>query len=70
AMDGSAGRLLQELRQEFDLVNLEPTAASVPQPIKTLMVVHPQALSERTLYAIEQFVLRGGRLMMFIDPLT
>lgn len=70
AMDGSAGRLLQELRQEFDLVNLEPTAASVPQPIKTLMVVHPQALSERTLYAIEQFVLRGGRLMMFVDPLT
>lgn len=62
--------MLQELRQEFDLVNLEPTAASVPQPIKTLMVVHPQALSERTLYAIEQFVLRGGRLMMFIDPLT
>lgn len=70
AMDESAGRLLQELRQEFDLVSLEPTAASVPQPIKTLMVVHPQALSERTLYAIEQFVLRGGRLMMFIDPLT
>ncbi|AIB35592.1 MULTISPECIES: Gldg family protein [Pseudomonas] len=70
AMDESASRLLQELRQAFDLVNLEPSAASVPQPIKTLLVVHPQALSERALYAIEQFVLRGGRLMLFIDPLT
>lgn len=70
AMDKSASRLLQELQQEFDLVNLEPAAASVPQQIKTLMVVHPQVLPERTVYAIEQFVLKGGRLMMFIDPLT
>lgn len=70
AMDKSAGRLLQELQQEFDLVNLEPAAVSVPQQIKTLMVVHPQALPEQTVYAIEQFVLKGGRLMMFIDPLT
>jgi len=70
AMDKSASRLLQELQQEFDLVNLEPAAASIPQQIKTLMVVHPQALPERTVYAIEQFVLKGGRLMMFIDPLT
>ncbi len=70
AMDKSASRLLQELQQEFDLVNLEPAAASIPQQIKTLMVVHPQALPERTVYVIEQFVLKGGRLMMFIDPLT
>ncbi|WP_323989715.1 Gldg family protein [Pseudomonas canadensis] len=70
AMDKSASRLLQELQQEFDLVNLEPAAASIPQQIKTLMVVHPQALPERTVYVIEQFVLKGGRLMMFIDPLN
>ncbi|PFG23062.1 ABC-type uncharacterized transport system involved in gliding motility auxiliary subunit [Pseudomonas lurida] len=70
AIEESAGRLLQELRREFDVVNLEPTAAQVPGHIRTLMVVHPQALPERTLYGIEQFVLRGGRVMMFIDPLT
>ncbi len=70
AMDESAGRLLQELRREFDLVNLEPTLAQVPEQLRTLLVAHPRALSERTLYGIEQFVLRGGRLMMFIDPLS
>ncbi|MBV4454557.1 MULTISPECIES: Gldg family protein [Pseudomonas] len=70
ALDDSAGRLLQELRREFDLVHLEPTAAPVPEHIRTLMLVHPQALPERTLYWIEQFVLRGGKLMMFIDPLS
>lgn len=70
AMGESSSRLLQELRREFDLVNLEPTVAQVPEHLRTLLVVHPQALSEQTLYGIEQFVLRGGRLMMFIDPLS
>lgn len=70
AMDESASRLLQELRREFDLINLESTAAQVPEHIKTLMVVHPRSLSERTLFGIEQFVLKGGRLMIFIDPMS
>lgn len=70
ALGESSSRLLQELRREFDLVNLEPTVAQVPEHLRTLLVVHPQALSEQTLYGIEQFVLRGGRLMMFIDPLS
>ncbi|KTB54949.1 ABC transporter [Pseudomonas fluorescens] len=70
AMDESAGRLLQAVRREFELVALEPNAALIPEHIKTLMVVQPRMLPERTLYGIEQFVLRGGRLMMFIDPLS
>ena len=32
------------------------------------MVIHPKELSEETLYAIDQFVLRGGRLLAFVDP--
>ncbi|PMV18452.1 MULTISPECIES: Gldg family protein [unclassified Pseudomonas] len=69
-MDESAGRLLQAVRREFELVALEPNVALIPEHIKTLMVVQPRILPERTLYGIEQFVLRGGRLMMFIDPLS
>ncbi|UII73141.1 Gldg family protein [Pseudomonas sp. HN11] len=70
AIDKSAGRMLHELRQAFNLISLDPTVAQVPEHIKTLMVVHPRTLSERTLYGVEQFVLGGGRLMMFIDPLS
>ena len=33
-----------------------------------LLLVHPKALSDRTLYAIDQFVLGGGRALVFIDP--
>jgi len=70
AMGESAGRLLKELQRHFNLVNLGATTERVPEQVKTLMVVHPQALPEQSLYAVEQFVLKGGKLMAFIDPFS
>ena len=62
--------LVQELRGHFDLIELEASAHPIPARIKTLMLVHPRMLSEQTLYAVDQFVLGGGKLLMFIDPLS
>lgn len=70
ALKESGGRLLRELQQHFNLVNLESTTERIPEHIEALMVVHPRALSESTLYGVEQFVLKGGKLLMFIDPLS
>ncbi|WP_348748589.1 Gldg family protein [Pseudomonas rhodesiae] len=70
ALGESAGRLMGELQRHFDLINLDPALEQLPASINTLMVVQPRALSYRTLYTIEQFVLRGGRLLMFIDPIS
>lgn len=69
AMEESAGRLLKTVQQHFNLALLESTTVRIPEYVQALMVVQPAALSEQTLYGIEQFVLKGGRLMMFIDPL-
>ena len=41
----------------------------IPADVDTLLLVHPQALSDQTQFAIDQFVLRGGRLLAFVDPL-
>jgi len=62
--------LRRELHRHFDLMELEPSADHVPSRIKTLMLVHPRRLSEQTLYAVDQFVLGGGKLLMFIEPLS
>ncbi|MFL9673178.1 Gldg family protein [Pseudomonas marginalis] len=70
AMGESSGRLLKQLQRHFNLVNLGAATDPVPEQVKTLMVVHPQALPEQALYQIEQFVLKGGKLMAFIDPLS
>lgn len=62
---------LSELRQLFDVRELTAAGLSAIDPdIGVLLLVHPKELSEDTLYAIDQFVLRGGRLVVFVDPLS
>jgi ABC-type uncharacterized transport system involved in gliding motility auxiliary subunit len=71
ALQGEPSRplaVLQQLRQ-LDDVKMLPTALDViPANIDVLMLVHPQKLSEKTLFAIDQFVLRGGKALIFVDP--
>lgn len=60
--------VISQLRQLFELRQLEPSVTSIADDVKVLMVVHPKNLPEPTLYAIDQFILRGGRAMIFVDP--
>ncbi|MFZ5957306.1 GldG family protein [Pseudomonas knackmussii] len=60
--------LLEEIRQQFDLKSLKPDIDAIPDDISVLMLVHPKNLPQQTLYAIDQFVLRGGKLLAFVDP--
>lgn len=62
--------MVQMLEESFDLRDLGADLTRVPDDIDTLLVVHPKALSRKTLYAIDQFVLAGGRAMVFVDPLA
>jgi ABC-type uncharacterized transport system involved in gliding motility auxiliary subunit len=57
-----------ELRKLFDVQRVEPNATSIPDNMKALVLVHPKNLPDDTLYAIDQFVLRGGHLLAFVDP--
>lgn len=57
-----------QLRELFDVRPLATDLTEIPADIKALVVVHPKAISDQTQYAIDQFVLRGGRLLMFVDP--
>ncbi|GIX39183.1 MAG: hypothetical protein KatS3mg128_1060 [Silanimonas sp.] len=58
----------QQLRELFDLRRLEPGFTSIDPEVQLLMLVHPRELSEDSLYAIDQFALRGGRVLLFVDP--
>lgn len=52
----------------FDLTTVEPEAAELPSDLDALVLVHPKNLSEDLMFAIDQFVLGGGRLLAFVDP--
>lgn len=62
--------VLNIMRQTFALRFLGTDVDAVPDDIEVVMVVHPKDLSDKTLYAIDQFALRGGRVLMFIDPFS
>ncbi|GJQ29483.1 MAG: hypothetical protein HBSAPP03_13670 [Phycisphaerae bacterium] len=61
-------RIVEEMKTLYDVRTLDQPD-EIPADVDVLVVVHPKELKERTQYAIDQFVLRGGRLLAFIDPL-
>jgi len=59
----------QQWTQLFDVKNVDAaTLKSVDKDMDLLVVVHPKNLSDEAQYAIDQFVLRGGHLLVFVDP--
>jgi len=60
--------LANELKREFDVKPVPLTAKEIPADVKTLLVIHPRDVSPETEYALDQFVLRGGKLIVFVDP--
>lgn len=58
----------QQLRELFDLRRLEAGFTRIDPEVDLLLLVHPRELPEDSLYAIDQFALRGGRVLAFIDP--
>ena len=57
-----------QLQQFFEVRSIDRDIAEIPAEIGVLMIVHPRDLPERTQYAIDQFVLRGGHAIVFVDP--
>jgi ABC-type uncharacterized transport system involved in gliding motility auxiliary subunit len=58
----------RNLSELFEMRRLQANPASIGDDVNLLMVVHPKGLSEDAQYAIDQFVLRGGHLLAFVDP--
>ncbi|MEL7448293.1 MAG: Gldg family protein [Pseudomonadota bacterium] len=59
---------IAQLEQLFEVRDLGALDEPVAADVDALLVIHPKALSDEALYAIDQFALRGGRVMAFVDP--
>ena len=60
--------VISDLMKDFDVVPIPLDAPEIPKDINAVMVIHPSGLQQRTLFALDQFVLRGGNLAVFVDP--
>ncbi len=57
-----------ELKKQYDVVPVPMESETIPEGIDTLMLIHPKGISDRALFAVDQFLLKGGRLMAYVDP--
>jgi ABC-type uncharacterized transport system involved in gliding motility auxiliary subunit len=62
--------IYQQLGQLFELQDIDPDTGVLPDDLSLLIVVHPRDLDEVMQYRIDQFVLDGGRLLAFLDPMA
>jgi ABC-type uncharacterized transport system involved in gliding motility auxiliary subunit len=60
--------VIEQMQQLFTVRSVPADAVAIPADVDVLMLVHPKHLPEATLYALDQYVLRGGRLIAFLDP--
>ncbi|MBV1798388.1 Gldg family protein [Siccirubricoccus sp. G192] len=60
--------VMNQLRQFFTVKEVALDAQVIEPEIQVLLVAHPQNLVEGTQYALDQFVMRGGKLLLMLDP--
>jgi ABC-type uncharacterized transport system involved in gliding motility auxiliary subunit len=60
--------VMEQVEKLFEVQTIEADATEIPVEVDVLLLVHPKQLGDSTLYAIDQFVLGGGRALVFIDP--
>jgi ABC-type uncharacterized transport system involved in gliding motility auxiliary subunit len=58
----------RQVSELFELRRFQGYPTSFADDVDLLWIVHPREIPDDTLYAIDQFVLRGGRLLVFVDP--
>jgi ABC-type uncharacterized transport system involved in gliding motility auxiliary subunit len=61
---------ISQLREVVQLRTIAPDIAKIDADVDLLLLIHPKDLPAKTLYAIDQFVMRGGKLIAFVDPLS
>ena len=60
--------VISELAADYDLVPVPLDAAEIPADLAALLVIHPAGIRQPTLYALDQYMMRGGRMAVFLDP--
>jgi ABC-type uncharacterized transport system involved in gliding motility auxiliary subunit len=59
---------ISELRRDYTVKRLPMDSERIDDDIKVMLVIHPRGIGDKGQYALDQFVLRGGKLIAFLDP--
>ncbi len=62
-----AWTIIEQIKMQYDVQAVRTDVNDI-NDIDLLLVIHPKELSQKTLFAIDQFVLKGGRTIVCVDP--
>ncbi|HQZ12203.1 MAG TPA: Gldg family protein [Devosia sp.] len=62
--------VISRIAQDYELVPVYPDATAIPDGLSALLIVHPFNLTPSALYAIDQFAIRGGGVLAFLDAIA
>ena len=61
---------VSELERDFRVRRIRMDTDKVDEDIKVLVIIHPREISEKAQFAVDQFVMRGGKLLAMVDPFS
>lgn len=62
--------IYEQLLGSFEVEHVDSEAAEIPEGVEVLLIAHPDPLPAPMLYAIDQFVMGGGRILALLDPFS
>ena len=68
--NGTDWPFVKALKEDYNVEYIRNDKTQIPVRIKTLIVVNPSNLGEMTVYALDQYLMRGGRILLFMDPFS
>jgi ABC-type uncharacterized transport system involved in gliding motility auxiliary subunit len=61
--------VISELKKDFEVKQIAMDVEKIDDDVRVLLVVHPKEIKEGAQYAIDQFIMRGGKLVAMLDPM-
>lgn len=60
--------MMEQIKEFYEVKDLSVDPKTIGPEVDVLLLAQPDELSDDALYAIDQFALRGGRILAFVDP--
>lgn len=70
AGDISNWQIFKKIEEDYRVIFLNNKMPIIPKNINTLILYNPQQMDNNLVYAIDQYIMRGGNLILFIDPFS
>lgn len=58
----------KQLKNDYNVAEIDPQDVTIPSNISVLLVYNPQQVPNSFIYALDQYIMRGGKLILLLDP--